>query len=158
MEESIFLRRWGRKEVKGMLSFTYGVLNHFEISFCLLSCVLFCAGPQMTGSYERACPCLDMGVWCEWPSFSAHFMSHLCYCVVRQFGGGDRLCCGLDSGRFLTVISRFGPFVPFRCLMWDLNFFLILIKMPCGKVKWNYPLCSLLAFFRILEFFGACLY
>ena len=45
------------------------------------------------------------------------FMSHLCYCVVRQFRGGYRLCCGLDSGRFLTVISRFGPFVPFRCLM-----------------------------------------
>ena len=122
MGESIFLRRWGRKEVKGMLSFyVWGLKSPWDL-FLSAFLHVFCTGPQMAGSYKRARPCLGLEVWCEWPSFSAHFMPHLCHFVVRQFEKGDRLCCGLDSGRLLTVISRFGPFVPLMCFLWDLIF------------------------------------
>ena len=109
--------------------------------------VLFCADPWMTGSSERACSLSGHGclVWVTF-FFCTFYVPPVLLCRASIWGRWPPV---LRIGLWPLFDGYFSvwAFLCLLCVLCETWVFPNFNKDAlCGKVKWNYPLCSLLAF------------
>ena len=155
MEESIFLRRWGRKEVKGMLLVTYGAL--ITLRFCFLSAFMraFLRWSPNDGELRARLPLSGHGclVWVTF-FFCTFYVPPVLLCRASIWGRWPPV---LRIGLWPLFDGYFSVWAFCASYVFDvrLEFFPNFNKDAfCGKVKWNYPLCSLLAFLEFWDMGG----
>ena len=122
MGESIFLRRWGRKEVQGMLSFyVWGLKSPWNL-FVSAFCMSFALVPKWRGAISAHDP---VWVWMSGVS-DLLFLHSLCpTCTIVSCVNLRKVtACAADWNLAVFWRSFFGLglFVPRMFFLWDLTF------------------------------------